>query len=524
MLGLSIVTTASGGYGKYFPDWVQGILSQTLRPAEICIVTHGNVADRERAVEAARRLEAAGHIVRRMHHAEQLNLGTARNAAVAISSSEWVMHADVDDILFPHCLETVAPLMPSCEIVALGFEARKLTADGTLLRTRLYRDMPNGAALLASGAPCSGLSPFRRRLWEAVPYRTDMLGAWDTALWVGFAHHFGAALRTLATRRPCFVYRQHSDSVFNRRKKIRDWTHAHVTTSLRSLRRNETGVSVIVPRLSREQPERERIWAHVRRYYARHFPDWQVVEGVSALQPWCKGDAIEKGLASARGRVLVLADADCLPDPVALEAMVRSVESGTAAWAMPHTEVHRLTPAVTAGILAGAAPEIEELERPAYRGILGGGIVVVRRIDYIATGGIPKTFRGWGCEDQALGTILTQLVGPVTRRPEPLRHLWHPPQDRKQGRRDNIRALRLIRHASALGAEALYRYLTNGHDQGPIVEPTWKKKARVAQEQRLAEAKASGQPLRSQEPLWRRRAREAKERRQAEREARKRGE
>jgi hypothetical protein len=61
-----------------------------------------------------------------------------------------------------------------------------------------------------------------------------------------------------------------------------------------------------------------------------------------------------------------------------------------------------------------------------YVGPMGGGIVVLRRDDYEAVGGIDPRFRGWGGEDISFGWALSVLVGVGHRLDGDLWHLYHP--------------------------------------------------------------------------------------------------
>lgn len=517
MKELAIVTSCCGDYGKYLDQWAGSILALTQKPGEVAILTHGDETVRSHGVRAAERLEAGGILVHRAHHQERLDLGDARNRAVALSSTPWVMHFDCDDALLPHALEDFEALAPGADVIGAGYERSGDLKSGPRGRRRLYSST-TGLEALDAVAPCSGVSPFRRTFWERSPYRTDMKGAWDTALWIGFAR-LGARFRP--TTRPVFLYNQHADSVFNRRRTIRDWTRAHVEESLRSLRRNDRGVSVIVPRALERQDERLEVWRHVRGWWQRHFPEFEIVEGFAPARGWKKGEAIADALTRATGRILVIADADCVCDPQAMRAAVEQVESGGAPWAIPHLNVLRLTQAATAAVLEQplpAAVPAMQLERPAYQGIAGGGFVIVPRIGYLATGGIPAQFTGWGSEDNALALILGTFLGPALRGRTDCIHLWHPPQDRKGDRVENMKRLRMIRSAAAQGRDHLFGFL-HAHAKQVKTDPIWKRKASQLQEQRLAAAKAAGRDLKAAEPVWRRKAREAADRRAAERKA-----
>lgn len=418
-MDLAIVTSCFN-YGRYLDAWARSILALDRPPAMVAIVDNGSTDGTAEDVARAAALLQEGGLEVRTKRLERVNFGAARNAAVALADGDWVMHLDADDMVMPHCLTDVAELAPQADVVALGYERCGNLAAGPKNRTRVYRDS-QGRGTLRSKAPASGVSPFRRSFWERAPYREDMEGGWDTALWIGFAH-LGARFK--ATRRPCFFYRQHADSIFNSRR-VSSRKSARVGTKLTLLRRKVRGVSVIVPWRTDHGP-RQDAWNWIRRRYERLHPGWQIIEGHCPAE-WRKGVAIEDGLSRATGETLVLADADCVVSPDALQEAVEL--AADVPWVVPHTLVKRLNAWSTDETLAGDPAETTpggELCRKAYEGFPGGGIVVVDRAKYEATGGMPKSFRGWGAEDEALACILDTLVGPHHRLPFDLWHFWHP--------------------------------------------------------------------------------------------------
>jgi hypothetical protein len=126
--------------------------------------------------------------------------------------------------------------------------------------------------------------------------------------------------------------------------------------------------------------------------------------------------------------VLVIADADSFVSPESLTAAIGQAEA--VGWGLAHSTIRRLTRESTEAVLAGGKPG--KLEKPAYQGVAGGGIVAVTREVYNQVPLDPR-FAGWGGEDHAWGLALTVIVGPTRRRSvSPLWHLWHPPQPSKK--------------------------------------------------------------------------------------------
>lgn len=469
---LTIVTSCAG-YGQYLPEWAASILGQQTRPAAVAVFTHGvDAADGAAAVAA---LRAGGIVARHEHHPERLDFGEARNRAVAMSATEWVMHLDADDTLMPHALADVAPLMPKADVVALGYERSGDLSAGPKMRRKTYRTL-TGPEVVSNPTPASGVSPFRRRFWEQTPYRTDLIGGWDTALWIGFGH-LGA--RIVPTSRPCFWYRQHRDSTFNTRRK-QGWATEWTGQKFESLRRQDRGVAFLVPRMLDFGP-RDRLWGWLRRRWEAQFPDWSIHEGMLSGAVWTKGDALRNALERCRAEIVIVADADCVHPPEALEEAVARVRAG-APWVVPHGNVHRLSEQQTAAVLSGSpsahvAAPTTGLARAVYPGYPGGGCLVVPRVTLAACKGIPAQFTGWGCEDETLALILDTLAGPHERLAAPLVHLWHPPQSGRSGPDYRRNRALMARYAAAAGnPEAMWALVLNGATGGhdPYSNPTWR--------------------------------------------------
>lgn len=430
MMELSIVT-ACHNYGRYLDAWADSIIGMTRRPVMVGIVDAGSTDDtRDLMHAAAMKLEAAGLRVRTLH-IDSGNIGVGRNAAVSLADSEWVQHLDCDDMAMPHMLEEFELYHREADVIGAGYERTGNLAAGPRNPRRIYSSH-QGEQTRRSKAPASGVSPFRRSLWERSPYREDMIGGWDTALWLGFSH-LDPPARFVATRRPVFYYRQHADSVFNERRKSARRS-ALVGRKLMALRNGYRGVSVLVPWKPDGGP-RDRAWEWIRDRYAAVHPEYEVVVGQCSGPEWRKGEAVADALSRATGWTLVIADADCIVAPPALRDAVAITETQPeVGWVIPHRNVLRIDDAPTREIVAGPPTRADfaelPLQRKAYEGYAGGGMLVIERSRYEAAGGIPTVFRGWGAEDEALAVILDTLIGPHARLEHDLVHLYHPQERR----------------------------------------------------------------------------------------------
>lgn len=458
MKTLAVVTSCSG-YGHYLPDWAASIAAQTSKPAEVAVFVHGSAIDTEHLPRVRRILEDAGIPVAIEVAADRIDFGEARNRAVRMTSAPWVLHLDADDTLYPHALEDAAALADDADVISFGYERTGDLEACPGARVRIYKSL-NGREALRSSAPCSSNSPFRREFFDRSPYRLGMRGAWDTAFWIGLAQ-LGARFRPV--QRPAFAYRQHADSVYNHRRFNFDLTHYLVRHELHGLRHEWQGVTVVLP-FKPDHGPRDRALAFVREWYARHFPAWEIKVGVDNRGgPWSKGAATREALRTAHGRILVVADADCLCDPAALARAVEAVEHG-APWAIPHRLVYRLEERETSewfadGVDRPMVPPAEatSLMRQPYVGYAGGGMIVVRRDRWAALGGFPSEFVGWGCEDEAIAEVLTTCLGEPVRLDADLVHFWHPKGMRTQSAEYAVNRERLRPYRRARGdAEAMF--------------------------------------------------------------------
>lgn len=187
-------------------------------------------------------------------------------------------------------------------------------------------------------------------------------------------------------------------------------------------------VSVLIPWRS-GCPHREAALEWVRARYAQRHPDWPVIVGEHTEGEWCKAAAVADALRQTDADVLIVADGDCWSD--ALAPAVACIEAG-APWVCPRNVTRRLSEAATAGVLAGADPNMSmALDRRPYSGIDAGGLVVLSREAY-ETAPLDPRFRGYGKEDEAWSRALKVLVGKCLRLDAwPLWHLYHPPQDKR---------------------------------------------------------------------------------------------
>lgn len=443
---IGVVTCVGGNYAQYLNDWSQSILSQTVKPDQIGIVD--NACDDPGEVERVAGLLGA----RLLRLDRKVNYGRARNIAVSLTDTEWVQHFDCDDTMFPWALEETAKTLerhPDADVVQWGWKKR--LPERT--KTRNYRAM-EGRQVLNAAAKASGPSPFRRTMWEQAPYDDSLEAAWDTGLWIGFAH-LGARFRP--TDRLCFDYRQHDDSLLNSRAKDTDKLplRKRVSDRLGELAAVPLERAVVVmPWRDSGDPHRRRTmeWTTARweRYGFRvvHAPD----DDGNAL--WNLSQARNNGVRVANARAVIVADSDVMVEKATIDEALSLCF--VAPWVVPHENVHRMSEEATVRMLKvdGDLPDPGSTIRAPYMGFEGGGLIVITPGQYWAAGGYDERFAGWGCEDEAFGAAARTLIGKPERIASPLWHLYHPPGRRQKSEGYDRNLALLKRYKAVMGDPA----------------------------------------------------------------------
>lgn len=222
-------------------------------------------------------------------------------------------------------------------------------------------------------------------------------------------------------------------------------------------------VSVIVP-WKPGCPHREASWHHIQQWFKDNAPtSWQIIEAQHNSEPFNKAQAIRDGFAKSFGRIIIVHDSD-LFSPGLFEA-VRMVEQKYQ-WAIPHSFVHRLTEQATRKVLDGKdwRKQMADTHEKPYKGVVGGGIVVLRR-ELFEKCPPDNRFIGWGGEDEAWGYALQMVANqPAARGRHPLIHLWHPPQERITRQYGSLESKQLIdRYRSASRRRAVMMNLIAEH-------------------------------------------------------------
>jgi len=101
-------------YGKYLHETLESILSQSVAPLEVIVVSDGAI---DNSVEVAKRFPV------KIIEKENGGLSSARNAGIKVAEGKFIMSVDSDDILRPDCLKEHIKLADEKSIVTCGLMA-----------------------------------------------------------------------------------------------------------------------------------------------------------------------------------------------------------------------------------------------------------------------------------------------------------------------------------------------------------------------------------------------------------------
>lgn len=196
-VSIGIVTTVYGEpYYGFLDRWSAAILGLNTQPDWITIVHDGVPIDVQakitKRLDPTWILEPRGSV---FHPQVHINIG------IAVTFTDWIVKADVDDLLLPHALDGVRE--SEADILSFGYRVGDTDHPSRVVSAE--------AVLQKSSNAVGSCSPFRRWVWEANRFEDRMYDDW--AFWIKAAQA-GAVFD--ATGRVDYVYSAHPDQISNR--------------------------------------------------------------------------------------------------------------------------------------------------------------------------------------------------------------------------------------------------------------------------------------------------------------------
>ncbi|MCX4816752.1 galactosyltransferase-related protein [Streptomyces sp. NBC_01239] len=171
--------------------------------------------------------------------------------------------------------------------------------------------------------------------------------------------------------------------------------------------------------------ERNAHHEYVRARLATLLPDAIHLDVDSGHMPFSRAGSRNEGVqrAEAAGAdVVVICDADTLPEPEPLHAAIAAAADGVLH--LPYTWFRGLSQQGTSDYLAGLPAD--SCATDLAHEWATGGVLVIQPASWWAMGGMDERFVGWGFEDAAARICADALLGPTVRHDGAITHLWHP--------------------------------------------------------------------------------------------------
>ncbi|MGW2091445.1 hypothetical protein [Promicromonospora sukumoe] len=214
---------------------------------------------------------------------------------------------------------------------------------------------------------------------------------------------------------------------------------------------NPPRVPAVVVLPWRPAPSRVPAFERVLAWYAEQLPELRVTTVDTDDEPFVLAACRNRAMRDApEGTVVVVGDADTLPEPEPLRAAIAAAAGSTRVH-LPYDEYRWLGPDGSAQFDAGVP-----LPECSFELVIGAcsGVYVATPRTWAAHGGQDENFRGWGFEDAAWFLAHAALLGG-----EPVRHpgrvyALHHVGEVRAGTQYEANAARMERYRAAAGDPA----------------------------------------------------------------------
>ncbi len=205
---IGIVTTCHSYY-SFLDGWLASIQELSTKPDQIVIAA----TDPD---QCSAFIPAKYSNVKVVQGTEPFWIARYLNAAIEACETDWIVWIGLDDRYRSCALDGIRS--SSADVVAFGMQF----ANGTPWIP--YNVTAEQILTVRSNLiPCG--SPFRRNLWEQIPFQEHLSPFEDWALWVGFA---ALGARFTATNQIDFDYSQHPEQIVPpmepTRTRILEWS------------------------------------------------------------------------------------------------------------------------------------------------------------------------------------------------------------------------------------------------------------------------------------------------------------
>lgn len=190
-------------------------------------------------------------------------------------------------------------------------------------------------------------------------------------------------------------------------------------------------LSVLMP-YNKKNIHRHKSFNWVVKRYQTLWPGIELILQEDESDCFHKTKTLNRAFNRSTGDIIILADSDIFFSKNLIPAVLKTEFE----WLLPYSIYKSLTPYSTDKILKQDVKfNIDKNEKEIVIKLelknSVGGLVFLKREIYKQINGLDERFKGWGCEDTALATILTGMFGKSQRLNFSIYHLWHPKEKMK---------------------------------------------------------------------------------------------
>lgn len=162
------VVSICHGYPEKIPGWVDSVRALNRKPDEIVLVLWDQIILDDLDLDGIKVIGWSG----------DFEFSNMMNLAIENCKTDWIAWIGIDDRYRPHALDKIDTTQ--ADVLALGFEY-----DTGQIWSPTVTHAEEILSMRANMIPCG--SPFKRWLWERIPFDQSIAPSDDWQFWLGTA-------------------------------------------------------------------------------------------------------------------------------------------------------------------------------------------------------------------------------------------------------------------------------------------------------------------------------------------------